>query len=329
TAYLAVTGQNKVLTGTKRMCERPIKILVEALQKLGASIAYQEKEGYPPLQINGFKRQIKDRIRIRGDVSSQYISALLMIAPLLEHGLTLELTGSIGSRPYINMTLRVMEFFGIKANWNGSIIMVPPGSYVAKEYQVEPDWSAASYWYSIASLTDHTDLLLSDLTKTSIQGDRVIADIMKELGVSTTFTSAGAELTKIASKASVNIDFKDCPDLAQTVAVICAAKGIEGDFTGLESLKIKETDRIAALQKELRKINAQLIERNDHWSLLPGLLPSGTYSFHSYDDHRMAMAFAPLATLNKVEIDNPGVVKKSYPGYWKDYERAGFSLAEI
>ena len=207
TAYLAVTGQNKVLTGTKRMCERPIKILVEALQKLGASIAYQEKEGYPPLQINGFKRQTKDRIRIRGDVSSQYISALLMIAPTLEHGLILELTGSIGSRPYINMTLRVMEFFGIKANWNGSIIMVPPGSYVAKEYQVEPDWSAASYWYSIASLTDHTDLLLSDLTETSIQGDRVIADIMKELGVSTTFTSAGAELTKIASKASVNIDF--------------------------------------------------------------------------------------------------------------------------
>ncbi len=329
TAYLAVTGQNKVLTGTKRMCERPIKILVEALQKLGASIAYQEKEGYPPLQINGFKRQIKDRIRIRGDVSSQYISALLMIAPTLEHGLILELTGSIGSRPYINMTLRVMEFFGIKANWNGSIIMVPPGSYVAKEYQVEPDWSAASYWYSIASLTDHTDLLLSDLTETSIQGDRVIADIMKELGVSTTFTSAGAELTKIASKASVNIDFKDCPDLAQTVAVICAAKGIVGNFTGLESLKIKETDRIAALQNELGKINAQLIEHDDHWSLLPGLLPLRTYSFHSYDDHRMAMAFAPLATLNKVEIDNPGVVKKSYPGYWKDYERAGFSLAKI
>lgn len=329
TAYLAVTNQHKILTGTKRMCERPISILVEALTELGASISYQEKKGYPPIKVNGLGKQVKHRLSIRGDVSSQYISALLMIAPILENGLTLELTGKIGSRPYIDMTLKVMKFYGVNAEWNQTTIKVPPGKYYAKEYTVEPDWSAASYWYALTALSQDAEVLLTGLTKNSLQGDRVISDIMSELGVSTEFTSQGARLHKTDNKPSINIDFKDCPDLAQTVAVVCAAKGIAGNFSGLESLKIKETDRISALQNELIKIGAQLIEHDDYWELVPGALPSGDYSFDSYDDHRMAMAFAPLSTVAKVEIKDPSVVKKSYPGYWRDYRKAGFSLTEV
>ncbi|MEM7107351.1 MAG: 3-phosphoshikimate 1-carboxyvinyltransferase, partial [Bacteroidota bacterium] len=297
TAYLSITNQHKILTGTPRMCERPIQILVEALEELGASIDYQNEKGYPPLRINGFSDRQKKELRIRGDVSSQYISALLMIAPWLEKGLILRLKGKVGSRPYIAMTLKVMAFYGVKASWKGDAIHVNPGTYQAHDYWVEPDWSAASYWYSVVALAKRAEVLLKGVRDDSIQGDRIVVDIMSKLGVKTEFTEDGARLKKANHALSIDIDFTNCPDLAQTVAVVCAGKQIKGIFRGLESLKIKETDRIAALQNELRKVNTSLEEHDGFWVLKPGEINANYFSFHSYDDHRMAMSFAPLATL--------------------------------
>ncbi len=328
TAYLSVTRQEKMLTGTPRMCERPIGVLVDALVKLGASIEYTEKPGFPPLETKGFNQKTES-LSIRGDISSQYISALLMIAPLLNKGLTLHLKGNISSKPYISMTLKVMEYYGINAVWQQNTIHVPHGKYRAQSYRVEPDWSAASYWYSLVGLSENSEVLLKDLNAESIQGDRVIADIMTQLGVKTEFTKEGALLRSSSHSSTVHIDFADCPDLAQTVAVVCAVKGVKGKFTGLESLKIKETDRVKALQNELSKLGAELDEFNDYWELTPGSINSGHYSFKSYDDHRMAMAFAPVAVKSTIEIETPEVVNKSYPRYWRDYEKAGFSYLEI
>ncbi|MEM8565996.1 MAG: 3-phosphoshikimate 1-carboxyvinyltransferase [Bacteroidota bacterium] len=328
-AYLAITNKTKILTGTPRMCERPIKILVDALKELGASVDYEGKSGYPPLRIKGFTDRQKTELNIQGNVSSQYISAVLMIAPLLQNGLKLNLIGKISSKPYIDMTLEVMEFYGAEIRWEGNSIHVTSGKYQTHDYWVEPDWSAASYWYSIVSLSKQMEVFLKDLKKDSLQGDRVISDIMILLGVKTEFTDGGAYLKKTEHRTSIEVDFTDCPDLAQTVAVICAAKGIKGVFRGLESLKIKETDRVSALQIELKKINTLLEESNGYWTLTPGYTNESRYAFHSYDDHRMAMAFAPLAMVASIEIDTPEVVNKSYPGYWNDYKKAGFLLKKM
>lgn len=328
-AYLAITNKTKILTGTPRMCERPIKILVDALKELGASVDYEGKSGYPPLRIKGFTDRQKTELNIQGNVSSQYISAVLMIAPLLQNGLKLNLIGKISSKPYIDMTLEVMEFYGAEIRWEGNSIHVTSGKYQTHDYWVEPDWSAASYWYSIVSLSKQMEVFLKDLKKDSLQGDRVISDIMILLGVKTEFTDGGAYLKKTEHRTSIEVDFTDCPDLAQTVAVICAAKGIKGVFRGLESLKIKETDRVSALQIELKKINTLLEESNGYWTLTPGYTNESHYAFHSYDDHRMAMAFAPLAMVASIEIDTPEVVNKSYPGYWNDYKKAGFLLKKM
>lgn len=330
TAYLAATNQNKMLTGTPRMCERPVAILVDALRQLGADIAYQKNEGFPPLHIKGFQYSGVNQVSIRGDVSSQYISALLMIAPTLPDGLALRLTGHVGSRPYIQMTLQQMAHFGIRSDWQGDTITVPHQTYQPGEFSVESDWSAASYWYSIAALAGEAEIELVGLKKDSLQGDSAIATIAQQAGVQTEYFREGVRLTKSASQHTLAADFTDCPDLAQTVAVLCAAKNVALTLTGVESLKIKETDRIAALQQELAKFGASLQET------VPGtyvVSKSATahnqfslVRIHTYDDHRMAMAFAPMAILQDVVIEHPHVVVKSYPRFWEDLIKAGFTV---
>ena len=329
TAYFAVTGQQKVLTGTPRMQQRPVGILVDALKTLGAQIEYLNNEGYPPHKITGPFQQKTNKLSIRGDVSSQYISALLMAAPALPQGLELQLTGKVGSRPYIEMTLQLMERFGVKAHWEGDVISVPAGqTYTANTYQVESDWSGASYWLSLVALAEKAEINLLGLRQDSLQGDIRILDIMEPVGVGHSWEGGKLRLVKQEAANSISVDFTHCPDLAQTVAVACAAKGISGRFTGLESLRIKETDRIAALQNELAKIGAELTESaTGTWELSPSQeLPAGPVQFHTYDDHRMAMAFAPLATVLPVVIEEPSVVQKSYPRYWQNLESAGFHL---
>lgn len=329
TAYAAVRAEEITLTGTKRMQERPIKILADSLKEIGAQIEYVNEEGYPPIKVRRIKRQLTKKIAVRGDISSQYISALLMIAPEMPEGLTIELTGHIGSRPYIKMTLAVMKAFGVEAEWEDRVIHIPHQTYKAAEYTVEPDWSAASYWYGFTALSENAEIILKDLKDNSIQGDRKIADYMSQLGVHTEFTDTGARLTKKEHAKETSFDFTDCPDMAQTVAVICAAKGIHCKMTGLESLRIKETDRIAALQAELSKFGGFLEEKNDHWLLIPaGTSRLNSPEFETYHDHRMAMAFAPLSTISDITIKDPEVVNKSYPGFWKDMDKAGFKISQ-
>lgn len=328
-AFCSVKKIGKVIKGTKRMHERPVKILVDALRELGARVEYIEKEGYPPVHVHGFLNgQEQDHVKVRGDVSSQYISALLMIAPVLEKGLTLELTGKTGSRPYIQMTLALMEHFGIKSQWEGSRIHISPQPYRSAAYTIESDWSGASYWYSLVALAKEAEVKLRGLRKNSYQGDIAIADIMDSLGVSSEFVEDGVILKKKEASATFSYDFSHCPDLAQTVAVVCAAKGVHCTMQGLESLRIKETDRILALQQELAKIGAELLEKDQEWELIPAKEISGedTPVFDTYDDHRMAMALAPLAAKTEILINEPEVVRKSYPRYWDDLQKAGVSL---
>lgn len=329
TAYLAVTGQHKRLTGTPRMLQRPIGVLVEALRQVGAQIDYLGQEGFPPLAFRGIDRKghYPTQLQVRGDISSQYISALLMVAPLFPQGLILELTGKIGSRPYIQMTLALMEHFGVYGHFEENIIRVPPQTYQPATYTIESDWSGASYWYSMVALATEATVQLKGLRQPSFQGDSVIADIMLNIGVETRFNPEGVILTKTNTVRPFSYDFSDCPDLAQTIAVVCAAKGIAAEMTGLESLRIKETDRIAALQQELRKIGGDL---EDLGYGLFRVKPAANLNchpvFHTYEDHRMAMAFAPLALLGKISIDEPGVVKKSYPRFWQDLESMDFNV---
>lgn len=318
TAYSAVTDQNKVMTGTARMCERPIGILVDALKELGADIHYMNIEGYPPLAIHGLKNQLTNKISIRGDVSSQYISALLMIAPVLPLGIEMVLVGKVGSKTYIEMTLQLMKSFGIKYTWEDNVIKVEPQDYQPTKFAVESDWSGASYWYSLLACADEGELFLEGLKAESLQGDSMIVDIMDYLGVKSEFKDGGVHLTKQAVKGLDHWDFTHCPDIAQTVAVTCAIIGQKMDFTGLESLRIKETDRIFALQEELAKFNAQFVEEdNEIFTLIPSVTMPAEVRVKTYDDHRMAMAFMPLMSKTNVIIEDPEVVNKSYPSFWK------------
>lgn len=323
TAYFAITGQAKTMTGTARMCERPIGLLVDALRTLGAKITYENNEGYPPLRLEGFQASGENSLTIRGDVSSQYISALLMIAPLLPHGLTLTLEGEVGSRPYIEMTLHQMACFGIEyqADWSKKTLTVAARKYIPRSYAIESDWSGASYWYSIVALADEAEVELLGLKEASLQGDSAIVEIMAHLGVQSTFTERGVLLQKTTAAPALGWDFADCPDLAQTVAVCCAMKSIQLSMTGVESLKIKETDRVHALRQELRKLGAELreVETNHRYEVhrLAEPAPEGIPSIHTYDDHRMALAFAPAGMLRPVSIEEPGVVVKSYPTFWE------------
>ena len=324
TAYFTITNQNKRMTGTPRMCERPIGILVDALKILGADISYENIPGYPPMHIKSFNYSGKNELKIRGDVSSQYISALLLISPSLPDGLTIILEGEVGSRPYIEMTLKQMEYFGIvyEADWDANRIHVKPSKYQPKAYAIESDWSGASYWYSIVALAEDAEVELLGLKENSLQGDSDIVNIMAELGVQSTFTERGVLLKKIPASDSISWDFTNCPDLAQTVAVCCAMKNIHLTLTGIESLKIKETDRVFALQEELKKLGAELneVETNLKYEVVKksDWTATSVPSIFTYDDHRMALAFAPVGMIHDIIIEEPGVVVKSYPGYWND-----------
>lgn len=332
TAYLSTVPQQFVLTGSSRMQERPIAILVDALKTLGADISYAKNEGYPPLHINGGLNSEVAEVSIKGNVSSQYLSALLIIAPTLPLGLSLKIEGGLTSRPYVEMTLNMLASAGIEHNWTGDTIHIAPQKHQEATLVVEPDWSAASYWYSIAALADQASVTLTNLREESLQGDSKIQDIMVPLGVRTSRVPNGIDL-KSGTAAEVNevLNLKDCPDLAQTIIVCAAVKGLNLSFTGLETLKIKETNRVFALQQELAKIGVLLNEDHEVYTLdCSALAFPEKVTFATYDDHRMAMAFAPLSLLIKeVEIEDYQVVEKSYPDFWKDLEKAGFTIEEI
>jgi 3-phosphoshikimate 1-carboxyvinyltransferase len=332
-AYFSILPGERILTGSERMKQRPVGILVDALRSLGASVEYTEKKGYPPLRIEG-KKLAGGSLEIDGSVSSQFISALLMIAPILEKGLELRLKGELASRPYINMTLKVMERFGISYSWKDGVISIAPQRYEynsEEAYRVEADWSAASYYYSMAALAQDADLTITGLEKQSLQGDSVVADLYTFFGVRTEFIENGIRLTKTKAPADQFVfDFSDCPDIAQTAAVTVAGLGISALLNGLHTLKIKETDRIAAVRNELENLGVRVEATDRSLLIIPGSKLRTTNSqLPTYNDHRMAMAFAPLALLlDEISIDDPGVVKKSYPGFWDDLRALGFEIEE-
>ena len=343
TAYLSVTPGTHTITGTERMKHRPIGILVDALRTLGADIAYEGEEGFPPLRIAGRNDIEGGELSVPGDVSSQYISALLMIAPTLKKGLRLTLTGQIASRPYLDMTMSMMRDFGAEVEWIAKdVIEVKPGSYRQRPYHIESDWSAASYWYEMVALSPDAgaQVELVGLHHDSIQGDSKVWQLMSELGVATEYYEEpdGTEIIRLRKTGNLAChfchDFSHQPDLAQTFAVTCAMLDVPFRLVGLQSLRIKETDRIAALVEELGKIVC--LEGNDSELQWEGfyniddleLLPFEEFTFDTYDDHRMAMALAPvcLRTGGEIVINNPEVVSKSYPHYWEDLEKVGFSI---
>jgi 3-phosphoshikimate 1-carboxyvinyltransferase len=332
TAFLAIQEGDFILTGTERMKQRPIGILAEALKSIGANISYQENDGFPPLKISGPLQQTSKNVNIKGDISSQYISALLMIAPSLPLGLSLSIDGELTSKPYVDMTLAMLEQVGIRYYWNENTIIIEPQTFAESTLYVEPDWSAASYWYAIAALSDEALIFLPGLNGYSLQGDSVITEIMANFGITSQFKDGGVWLKKDFKKVERKIfDLKECPDLAQTIVVICAALGHDATFTGLETLKIKETNRVLALQTELAKIGVKFIEKNLSYKLdCSGLHFPEKITISTYEDHRMAMAFAPLALkIKQVEIEEKQVVEKSYPYFWDDLEKAGFLVVSI
>jgi len=332
TAFLSTIPEKFRLTGSGRMQERPIGILVDALKSLGADISYENNEGYPPLLINGGMKDTPSEVSIQGNVSSQYLSALLIIAPTLPQGLSLHIVGGLTSRPYLEMTLNMLATAGIHHSWEGDTIHIKPQVHQMATLTVEPDWSAASYWYSITALAHQADIQLPYLKEESLQGDSEIQNIMTALGVTTSRTLNGIRLVSAPETAITSVlDLKDCPDLAQTIIVCAAAKGLNLSFTGLETLKIKETNRVLALQNELAKIGVKLIEDNEVYTLdCAELNFPEKITIATYDDHRMAMAFAPLSLLVKeVEVEDYQVVEKSYPDFWKDLQKAGFTVEEI
>ena len=342
TAYLSVTPGEHTITGTERMKHRPIGILVDALRKLGATITYEGEDGFPPLRIIGHDDLEGGELTVPGNVSSQYISALLMIAPTLKKGLRLTLTGTIASRPYLDMTISMMHDFGAKVEWQGdNVIDVKPGAYLQRPYHIESDWSAASYWYEMVALSRdaNAEVELVGLHHDSIQGDSRVWKLFRELGVETRFEVEPNETEVVKLNKNQDItcyfseDFTHQPDLAQTFAVTCAMLDVPFHLFGLQSLRIKETDRIAALEKELGKLVDVEIKGDE-------LLWDGSYAedmecqsgrilaFDTYEDHRMAMAFAPvcLRINGQIQINNPQVVSKSYPSYWDDLSKVGFKV---
>ena len=332
TAFLSKIVGEWTITGTERMKNRPIKLLVDALNSLGARIEYIEKEGYPPLRIFGSALQ-GGEISLSGGVSSQYISALLMVAPLMENGLTIHLEGNVISRPYILLTLQLMEQFGVKASWTGQTIKVVPQEYKPIPFTVESDWSGASYWYQMAALNKDAEVELLGLFKNSLQGDAAVAGIFTQLGVSTTFTDKGVTLKKNGNLCTKLVyNFVNEPDLAQTFVVTCVLLNIPFRFSGLQSLKIKETDRIEALRTELKKLGYFLTVEGNSVLTWNGerCEPEEHPVIATYEDHRMAMAFAPAAFAipQGICIAEPQVVSKSYPHYWDDLRKAGFEIKD-
>lgn len=323
TAYFSVKeGSEIVLTGSHRMKDRPIKILVEALTSLGANIQYMEKEGFPPLKISG-KKLTKDFVEIEGNVSSQYVSALLLIAPTLKNGLKLKFKGEVTSVPYIKMTLQLLAELGIEYVWEDNLITVSPKPTIdSKTVTVESDWSSASYFYSLCALSPNSEITLSSYKKNSLQGDSALATIYENLGVSTEFCENAIILKNKQNfnLQPLNLNLINAPDIAQTIAVTCFGLGIGCYLTGLHTLKIKETDRLVALKNEVEKLGGEVILTNETLLLKPSAKINENISIATYDDHRMAMAFAPLALKVAIEIEDAGVVSKSYPTFWEDFE---------
>ena len=329
TSFLAIKKEHVVLSGTERMKQRPVKVLVDALNKIGAEILYLENEGFPPIYVKGKINQVKNKLDIPGDISSQYISSLLLIAPLLEKGIEINIEEPFYSRPYVNMTLNLMNSFGIKSEVKGNKISIKNQEFSSGSYIVESDWSAASYWYSILSISDNiNNLTLQGLKKKSNQGDSVISKLMKSFGVNTQYKEDGIVLTKIKfDTEEIELDFRDCPDLAQTILVVAAYHKIKLKVSGVESLKIKETDRLLAMKNELKKIGCDFYEEGNYWILEKRSREiDEELSFDTYKDHRMAMAFAPLASKKSIIINDPDVVVKSYPTYWEDLKKVGFII---
>ncbi len=340
TAWLSVTAGTHTITGTERMRHRPIGVLVDALRQLGAQIAYAGEEGFPPLRVTGSQLR-GGQLSLPGNVSSQYISALLMVAPTMQRGLQLELTGGVISRPYIDMTLRIMRQYGAQAEWTGdNTLQVAPVPYRPTVFTIENDWSAASYWYQMVALTDDAQarVVLPGLFADSTQGDSAVARLFRPLGVNTEFTADGVQLTKCPpTEGPIRENLLGQPDLAQTLVVTAAMLGRPFQFGGLQTLKIKETDRIVALQQELAKLGYPLQDRETETAGGQRDLqlcwngersdPAPMPRIDTYDDHRMAMAFAPAAlTLGRIEIENPEVVTKSYPTFWQTLQSAGFEV---
>ena len=339
TAFLSVKdGEEHILTGTERMKHRPIRILVDALRHLGAEIKYAGEEGFPPLHIKG-RRLEGGLLEVPGNISSQYISALLMIGPTLKNGLTLRLTGDVISRPYIDLTLWTMREFGADADWSDfETISVAPKPYKERNYYIENDWSAASYWYEMMALSTHEDdeIRLEGLMDGSKQGDSSVRYIFSLLGVKSTFESRKEGVPTTVTLRHTNrcvprleYDFVNSPDLAQTFVVCCALKNVHFHFTGLSTLKIKETDRIEAMKKEMRKLGYVIHDKNNSELIWDGerCMPEIEGGIDTYEDHRMALSFAPASLcIDGLSINNPQVVTKSYPHFWEDIKSAGFEV---
>lgn len=339
TAYLSLQDKEHVLTGSDRMKQRPIGELADTLNSMGAHIEYLEKQGYPPLKFHPTDlTKLSRKVSIKSTISSQYISALLMIGPALPNGLELTMIGEVISRPYIEMTLSMMKHFGIESQWQEDTIIIEPQRYISNHLFVEGDWSAASYYYSLVAIADTADLNLYGVSKNSLQGDAVIAEIGKLFNVHTDYFDDHIRLTKIKAPLpkSIEWDFIRCPDLAQTVLGMCAATGVHGIFTGLQTLRIKETDRIAAMKAELKKIQVPFYRLPDRMSkqsnieyhIVEGKAIYDTIpTFATYEDHRMAMCMAPLALQHTIEIEHKNVVEKSYGVFWKDL--GGLGMVEL
>jgi 3-phosphoshikimate 1-carboxyvinyltransferase len=332
-AYFAIQdGAEVVLTGSSRMQERPIKILVNALRQLGAAINYEINEGFPPIRIKG-KKLTKEKVSLPANVSSQYISALLLIAPKLENGLELTLVGEITSEPYIEMTLALLNEIGVTTLFEKNTIKVQPKSVISNsKFVIESDWSSASYYYSIMALSEiGTQITLSSFKKSSLQGDSVIAAIYQNFGVETVFERNSITITKskIKNQKSLIVNLQSSPDIAQTIAVTCLGLRIGCHLTGLHTLKIKETDRLVALQNELEKLGAKVAITNDSLTLEATDEIKQNIIIKTYQDHRMAMAFAPLALKVPILIEEAEVVSKSYPNFWQDLQNIGFKIEKV
>jgi 3-phosphoshikimate 1-carboxyvinyltransferase len=331
TAYFAVNeGREVVLTGSQRMTERPIKVLVEALQQLGAEINYEKEEGYPPIRIKG-KKITASKVSIPANVSSQYISALLLVAPKLENGIELTLVGEITSIPYIKMTLALLNDLDIQTSFIGNVITVyPKKEVVTKVMTVESDWSSASYFYSLVALAKTASISLTSYKETSLQGDSALVELYKEMGVASHFEGNKLTLTKQDSfdYKDITFDLNNTPDIAQTIVVTCLGLGIGCHLTGLHTLKIKETDRLEALRIELTKLGANISVTNDSLTLVATKEIKQEIRIATYNDHRMAMAFAPLGLKVPIVIDNADVVSKSYPDFWDDLKKLGFLIIQ-
>jgi 3-phosphoshikimate 1-carboxyvinyltransferase len=332
TAFFAVNeGREVVLTGSPRMQERPIKVLVEALQQLGAIISYEKEAGYPPIRIKGQKITASN-VNIPANVSSQYISALMLVAPKLENGIEINLVGEITSVPYIKMTLALLNDLDIKTSFEGNVIKVYPKTAVeTKEMTVESDWSSASYFFSVVALSETAAISLSSYKKTSLQGDSALVEIYKQMGVDSRFENNSLTLTKDINfkPETLKLELNNTPDIAQTIVVTCLGLGIGCHLTGLHTLKIKETDRLEALRIELTKLGANISVTNDSLTLIASNTINPNIKIATYNDHRMAMAFAPLALKVPIIIENAEVVSKSYPDFWEDLRSLGFNSTEL